>query len=432
MSSNKFGDNINENIIKSHRFIYDFLSKKGKRIFYPELGIGNQSREARGCDINATVGIAKYSNAKVMNLESLSKLIKANPDDIFPYMPPHGNIILRKKWLELISQKNNITNLNSSIPMVTSGITHGLHIVGSLFVDEGDTILSPSNYWPNYNLTFKKYFGSNIQTFNMFANREFDLNSFERSYSECNSKRILLFNFPHNPTGYSPTYKVAKGIIEIIEKNALAGQKAVIVFDDAYFGLNYTDDVYPSSLFGEASKIDGVLAIKLDGISKEYYSWGLRIGFITYATNDGNDSLYASLENKTAGVIRSDISTANTLSQHLFLKAMDNKNFNLDRSNNDKILKERYLRIIEKYKSNDDYKNYFNMFPCNSGYFFCIETKTSAEHIRKKLLTDCSIGIISMNNILRVAISSIQTEKIDFFFDSLYSVCKNETAHESR
>jgi aspartate/methionine/tyrosine aminotransferase len=425
MSSNKFSNDINKNIIESHKFIYDSFSKRGKRIYYPQLGIGNQSGEAKGCDINATVGIAKYDDSNVMSLGSLSKLIKADPGDVFPYMPPHGNIVLRKKWLELIKQKNNIRNLNSSTPMVTSGITHGLHVVGSLFVDEGDTILSPSNYWPNYNLTFKKYFGGNIQTFNMFDNRKFDLNSFEKAYTECESKRILLFNFPHNPTGYSPTYSAAEGIINVIEKNASAGQKAVIVFDDAYFGLNYTDDVYPSSLFGEVSKIDGVLAIKLDGISKEYYSWGLRVGFVTYATRNGNDSLYAALENKTAGIIRSDISTASTLSQHLFLKSMDDQNFNLDKSGNNKILKERYIRIIEKYNSNDDYKKYFNMFPCNSGYFFCIETQTSSEDIRKELLSKFSIGTISMNdNILRVAISSIQTEKIEFFFDSLFSICQ--------
>ena len=376
MSSNKFSNDINKNIIESHKFIYDSFSKRGKRIFYPQLGIGNQSGEAKGCDINATVGIAKYDDSNVMSLGSLSKLIKAD-------------------------------------------------VVGSLFVDEGDTILSPSNYWPNYNLTFKKYFGGNIQTFNMFDNRKFDLNSFEKAYTECDSKRILLFNFPHNPTGYSPTYSAAEGIINVIEKNASAGQKAVIVFDDAYFGLNYTDNVYPNSLFGEVSKIDGVLAIKLDGISKEYYSWGLRVGFVTYATRNGNDSLYAALENKTAGIIRSDISTASTLSQHLFLKSMDDQNFNLDKTGNNKILKERYIRIIEKYNSNDDYKKYFNMFPCNSGYFFCIETQTSSEGIRKELLSKFSIGTISMNdNILRVAISSIQTEKIEFFFDSLFSICQ--------
>ena len=172
------------------------------------MGIGNQSGEAKGCNINATVGIAKYDNSNVMNLGSLSKLIKAEPENVFPYMPPHGNITLRKKWLELIKQKNNISNLNSSTPMVTSGITHGLHIVGSLFIDEGDTILSPSNYWPNYNLTFKKYFGGNIQTFNMFDNRKFDLRSFEKAYTECSSKRILLFNFPAVQLWYSITYQL--------------------------------------------------------------------------------------------------------------------------------------------------------------------------------------------------------------------------------
>ena len=41
-----------------------------------------------------------------------------------------------------------------SQPIVTSAITHGLALVGDLFVDEGDVIVLPDKLWGNYRLIF--------------------------------------------------------------------------------------------------------------------------------------------------------------------------------------------------------------------------------------------------------------------------------------
>ena len=51
----------------------------------------------------------------------------------------------------------------------------------------------------------------------------------------------MLLNFPNNPTGYTPTEAEAKALTAEIRKAAEAGNRIVVVLDDAYFGLVYEE-----------------------------------------------------------------------------------------------------------------------------------------------------------------------------------------------
>ena len=87
----------------------------------------------------------------------------------------------------------------------------------------------------------------------------------------------------------------------------------MVVTDDAYFGLFYEDSM-KESLFGKLANMHPrVLAIKLDGATKEEFVWGFRTGFITFA--DGHDyenaQVIAALEKKTMGIIRARITSYN-------------------------------------------------------------------------------------------------------------------------
>ena len=59
------------------------------------------------------------------------------------------------KWKDLLIDKNPSLEANyASVPIVTSGITHGLSIVADMFVERGDLVLLPEMYWGNYNMIF--------------------------------------------------------------------------------------------------------------------------------------------------------------------------------------------------------------------------------------------------------------------------------------
>ncbi len=66
------------------------------------------------------------------------------PDEIFPYAPPQGIEELRDLWQQKMLRDNPELSIdNMSLPIVTNALTHGLSLVGDLFVNQGDTILLP-------------------------------------------------------------------------------------------------------------------------------------------------------------------------------------------------------------------------------------------------------------------------------------------------
>ena len=68
-----------------------------------------------------------------------------------------------------------------------------------------------------------------------------------------------------------------------VRSAAQRGLKLVVLVDDAYFGLVYEAGVMRESLFALLCGLHpNLLAVKLDGPTKEDYVWGFRVGFLTY------------------------------------------------------------------------------------------------------------------------------------------------------
>ena len=66
-------------------------------------------------------------------------------------------------------------------------------------------------------------------------------------------KKIVLLNFPNNPTGYTPTEQEMAEIRDALKEAAEKGNKIVVIVDDAYFGLVYKKGIYTQSIFAELS-----------------------------------------------------------------------------------------------------------------------------------------------------------------------------------
>src|SRR5690606_31968013 len=138
-------------------------------------------------------------------------------------------------------------------------------------------------------------------------------------------KAIVILNFPNNPTGYTPDLQEGDNIVAAIRDAAEAGIKIAVVTDDAYFGLFFEDSL-KESLFSKLADVhSNVLAIKIDGATKEEYVWGLRVGFITYASN--SQAALSALEQKTLGIIRATISSGPHPSQTFVLRALKSPQF---------------------------------------------------------------------------------------------------------
>ena len=415
---------LNEIIEQNNPYVLTMLSERGRGIFFPKKGILAQSAEAKGKDINATIGIALEDDGSPLRLDCIAKMVDLNPAEAFPYAPSYGAPAFRTTWQKTMVEKNpSLRGLTISCPVVTSALTHGLSICGYLFIDEGDRFYTPDLYWGNYRLVFNNAYGAKLVTYNTFTESGFNVEGLrEQLAAGPIGKRIISLNFPNNPSGYTPTVEEAQRIKEIIVEAAEAGNSIVTLIDDAYFGLVYEEGIIKESMFPLlANAHERILAVKIDGATKEDYVWGFRVGFLTYGIKGGTASFYGTLEAKTAGAIRGNVSNSPHLSQSLLNKAYNSPEYQTQKQEKYLTLKRRYDKIKEIISGHPEYNEAFNPLPFNSGYFMCINTgDADPEKVRQVLLEDYSTGVIAANGVIRVAFSSTPYPLLEKLFDNVY------------
>ncbi|GMT48617.1 MAG: hypothetical protein IEMM0008_0156 [bacterium] len=426
---NPLAQELNRILEQKAPSIYRSLSTMGKDLFFPK-GILAQSQEAKakGHKFNATLGIATEEGYP-MYLPSIHKFIPdLDPKDVYPYAPAAGKPELRKAWHKKMFLDNpSLKGRIISQPIVTCGITHGLSLIGDLFLDPGDSVILADKFWGNYKLIYTTRYQSDILTYPLFSNEgQFDLKGFKDLLDRIGKKQkklVILMNFPNNPTGYTPLPQEAEGIRDIIVSQAEKGNDIILVTDDAYFNLFFGDSI-KESLFAYTTGLHkNILSVKLDGATKEDYAWGLRVGFITFGLGDEGQAevVYPVLEKKVQGAIRSKLSNAPHLSQTLVLKALESPNYEQEGQNKYEILKKRALKVMD-VSQRKKYQSAWSVYPFNSGYFMCLRLKNvDAEKARQHLLNEYGVGVISVDATdIRIAFSCVEESQMEELFDIMY------------
>lgn len=427
---NQQAEVLNKRLEQGSSKVLEMLSVKGKRLYFPYEGILGQAAEAKQSIYNATVGIAKEDDQSPMVLDFMSKWMGVDCVEAFPYAPSHGLLGLRKIWRQMMLEKNPLLEGQGiSTPIVTQALTHALTTVGTLFLNPGDEVLIPAPYWDNYGLLFEEHLEASLRPFSLFVNGAFNIRALEHELERKQGQRInIVFNVPNNPTGYSPTVAEMQQIVFLLRQSAEAGSKLVLLIDDAYFGLVYEEGVERQSLFAYTANLhENILAIKIDGCTKEDYAWGLRVGFVTYGNKSLNEDQYKALEDKTAGCIRASISNCSKLSQSLMLKAFNDDNYARVKLEKYDILKSRFFEFKQQLDAHSEYKEYFHPLPFNSGYFMCLSLKDGVdpESVRRLLLESYKTGVLVLEGYIRIAFSSLPKDSIGIVLRNIYEACKS-------
>ncbi|MCK1999156.1 aminotransferase class I/II-fold pyridoxal phosphate-dependent enzyme [Psychrobacillus psychrodurans] len=422
---NALAAQLNEKMQNENPAIYNMLSDLGKNLFYPK-GILSQSAEAgkKAHRFNATIGIAT-ENGEPMHFRHIQNKLDYKPNDIYPYAAPQGKEALRSIWKEkLLVDNPSMKGKSIGTPIVTSALTHGLSIAADLFMDAGDVLVTPQQYWGNYNTVFQVRRGGRVETFPLFNEAGgFHVEAFRETIAKQKEKAIVLLNFPNNPTGFTPSVEEAKAIVQVLKDAAEGGLKLVVLLDDAYFGLFYEDSI-KESLFGLlADSHMNILPVKIDGATKENYVWGLRVGFITYAADP--DTLDA-LEQKTKGIIRGTISSGSHISQTILLESLQSEEFSQEKEEKFQIMQGRAIKT-KQVLADEKYAPHWTYYPFNSGYFMCLKLNSvDAETLRLHLLDQYGVGVIASNQTdIRVAFSCVEENDIQELFDLIYEGCKD-------
>ncbi len=418
---------LNEVIERENPHVFAMLSEFGRRLYFPK-GILAQAAEAKdkAKRYDATIGIAR-EDGRPMFLPSIMRHFNdLTPAEALTYAPATGRPDLRKKWRDELLRKNpSLAGRTISMPIVTAGVTHALSLVGDLFVDKGEMVLLPDKYWENYELLFGVRHQAQIALYPFFdVAGGFNVEALRQALATRAGswKTVVVLNFPNNPTGYSATEAELDQIAAVLREAAEDGRNLIVVADDAYFGLFYGDDVARESLFARlAGCHERLLAVKVDGPTKEQFVWGFRMGMLTFGSKafHSDEALYQALEKKAAGAIRSAVSNCSHVAQSILMKAMSGDTIGAEQRQKRDILEARAKRV-HAILAQPKFADLWEAYPFNAGYFMCLKLKgIDAEAYRKHLLAKYGVGVIADGERdIRVAFSSVDEGQLE----DLYAV----------
>ena len=402
------------------------LSNLGRRFYFPK-GIIAQSAEAKksASVANGTIGMA-YSQGKPLILSAIAdNMASLTPEEAVAYAPTAGVEKARTVWKELLIQKNpSLDPAKISLPVVVPGLTAGLSCSADMFISKGGSIIASDPCWDNYSLIFEVRRGAELVPVPFVGvGPGLDIEAITaavRRQAGTGTVRII-FNFPNNPSGYSPTTAEEEALVSLIRETACGGADVLVICDDAYFGLFYEENISRESLFVRFAALhDRVLAIKIDGPIKEDFVWGLRMGFLTFGSKSLNQVHYDALVKKLMGAIRSSVSCTNTSAQYLMLKAMEDPRTPGEKARYRAMLQRRY-NLVKNFVNTNPNHPVLRPLPFNSGYFMSFHCEVDAEALRQELLARHGIGVIALGeHYVRVAFSGIDEENITAVYRTIY------------
>ena len=156
--------------------------------------------------------------------------------------------------------------------LATYGGSEALQILFSCILDEGDEVLVPEPYYPNYD-TFIRMTGGAIRPIPTCAEEGYRFATRERIEPLINERtRAILFANPGNPTGLVLTEEEMQTLVDIAAEHNLC-----IISDEVYRELAYGGRKAVSMLaYTEAAEN----VVVVDSVSKRFSATGSRVGVL--------------------------------------------------------------------------------------------------------------------------------------------------------
>ena len=186
------------------------------------------------------------------------------------YSQSKGIPRLRKAISDWYDRKYNVAIDPENEAIVTMGSKEGLGHLALATMDKGDVILVPNPSYPIHPFGFI-IAGADIRHVPIGPDIDF-FNQLEEAIANTFPKpRMLVLNFPSNPTTECVDIEFFEQVVEIAKKNEIW-----VIHDLAYADLCFDDYKAPSFLEVKGAKDIGVEFFTL---SKSYNMPGWRVGF---------------------------------------------------------------------------------------------------------------------------------------------------------
>jgi len=160
--------------------------------------------------------------------------------------------------------------LNWQQIMVTVGASQGFMITMMALLNPGDKVLIPSPYFPLYSYSSILSGGESIFVDTSADDFVLTPEALDRQLQAHPEVKLLMLNYPNNPTGTTYTKAQVQALAEVLRKYP----DVYILSDEIYGDLVYDGDHY--SMVEELPN----RTILLAGASKSYAMTGFRLGFL--------------------------------------------------------------------------------------------------------------------------------------------------------
>ena len=155
---------------------------------------------------------------------------------------------------------------------ITTGGSEALQIALNCILDDGDEIIIPEPFYPNYN-TFVKTTGGVIRPLTTTPEEGYHYADREKIEALINEKtRAIMFTNPGNPTGVVLTPEELKLMVDIAVEHDL-----FIIGDEVYREFVYGGE--PLMSLGQYPEANENVII-IDSVSKRFSACGARIGTV--------------------------------------------------------------------------------------------------------------------------------------------------------
>jgi len=222
----------------------------------------------------------------VLNMKDVISLGVGEPDFITPwnireqaiyslekgytsYTSNKGMAELRKQINNFLKNRYGFSYDFDEETLITVGVSEALDVAMRAILNPGDKVLIPQPSYVSYSPVVELAGGKSVFLKTSVKNG-FKLTAKQIDQACTPGTKVLMINYPANPTGASYSKKELKEIALVIKKRNL-----IVISDEVYDELTYDFDHTPlASLPGMKNHV-----VYLNGFSKAYAMTGFRIGY---------------------------------------------------------------------------------------------------------------------------------------------------------
>ena len=208
------------------------------------------------------------------------------------YPPFRGGARLLKAATNFMSSRFGVEFAPEREAVVLAGSKEGIAEMLSALCGPGDVVLAPSLSYPVY-VRAPLMHGADVHLVPMDPARGWQLDLASIPAETLKRARVLIANYPNNPTGAVTTVADLAELVEFAKRNDL-----LLLHDLAYSELSFDGHV-PPSVFEVPGARD--VAVEFHSCSKSFNMAGMRVGFVV-GRQDALQALLAYRSNVGYGV----------------------------------------------------------------------------------------------------------------------------------